>query len=235
MSSSLQVPNHIAVIMDGNGRWATKRNLSRLQGHKQGSETAKKFIEIALNYNIKNITLYAFSSENWRRSADEIDHMMYLMEYYLDSEISNLHKNNIKLKIIGDINKFHPVLIQKIQKAEELTLANTKMNLYIAASYGGRQEIVDMVKKIHSNYENISDINEELIKSCLYSNMPDVDLLIRTGGEKRISNFLPWHLAYTELLFIDKYWPDFDEIDFLSSISEFNKRKRNFGKVREEV
>ena len=234
MSSALQVPNHIAVIMDGNGRWATKRGLSRLQGHKQGSEAAKKLVEIAINYNIKNLTLYAFSSENWRRSADEVDNMMELMEYYLDSEINNLKKNNVKLILVGDRSRFSNGLQEKINQAESDTSENNKMHLYIAASYGGRQEIVEMVKKIASMQIDISKINETLIKNCLYSNMPDVDLLIRTGGEKRLSNFLPWQLVYSELLFIDKHWPDFDEIDFLSAISEFNKRRRNFGKIREE-
>jgi undecaprenyl diphosphate synthase len=234
MSSALQVPNHIAVIMDGNGRWATKRGLSRLQGHKQGSEAAKKLVDIAINYNIKNLTLYAFSSENWRRSADEVENMMNLMEDYLDSELPNLHKNNVRIVLIGDKSRFNDRLNAKICHAETQTADNKKMNLYIAASYGGREEIVHMVQKIVAISPKISEINEALIKSCLYSNMSDVDLLIRTGGEKRLSNFLPWHLAYSELLFIEKYWPDFDEIDFLSAISEFNKRKRNFGKVREE-
>jgi undecaprenyl diphosphate synthase len=234
MSTSVQMPHHIAVIMDGNGRWASKRGFSRLQGHKQGSETAKKLIEIALNYNIKNLTLYAFSSENWRRSADEVENMMDLMECYIDSELPTMQKNNIKLIVIGDKSKFNPQLKNKIDKAESETANNNKMNLYIAASYGGREEITNMVKKIVSLAPQNSEINETLIKNCLYSNMPDVDLLIRTGGEKRLSNFLPWHIAYSELLFIEKYWPDFDEIDFLSAISEFNKRKRNFGKVREK-
>ncbi len=228
------MPNHIAVIMDGNGRWATKRGLSRLQGHKQGSETAKKLIEVALSYNIKNLTLYAFSSENWRRSADEVENMMDLMECYIDSELPSLQKNNIKLVVIGDKSRFSAELVAKITHAESETANNNKMNLYIAASYGGRQEIAHMVQKIVSLAPKISEIKEDLIKSCLYSDMEDVDLLIRTGGEKRLSNFLPWHLAYSELLFIEKHWPDFDEIDFLSAVSEFNKRKRNFGKIREE-
>ena len=233
--SSLNVPNHLSIIMDGNSRWAAQRGLSASQGHKHGAENARKLLKTALTYNIKHLSLYAFSTENWNRSAHEVDNIMHLMSYYLDTELDNIKKNNIQLNVVGNLSKLNPPLKERIKQAEIDTKDNNKMHLYLAISYGGRQEIIDMVKNIISNEIKSDDINENLIQSCLYSNMPNVDLLIRTGGEKRISNFLPWHLAYSELLFVDKYWPDFDERDFLASISDFNKRKRNFGKVREEI
>ena len=224
-------PQHIAIIMDGNGRWASTQGLSRLEGHAAGSEVAKNVIHIALKHNIKHLTLYAFSLENWYREEDEVNHMMYLMEHYIDSEMEYLKKNQIKTMILGDREKFSTRLQEKISLLESSTAPNSKMHLYIAASYSGKQEIIHMAQKISKLSIEADKINEDLIKKCLYSNMPDVDLLIRTGGEQRLSNFLPWHLSYSELLFLKKYWPDFNESDFLDAINEFKKRKRKFGKV----
>jgi len=228
-------PEHVAIIMDGNGRWAKGKNLPTAFGHKQGSEVAKKIIEESKNLGIKYLTLYAFSSENWNRPKSEVNHLMKLLQYYINKEKKHLQESNIKLSIIGNTSKLPANLLKDIKEAEEITETNSGMVLTIALSYGGREEIVDAAKKIVSlcNAGTISekDINEKTFTSCLYNGtLPDPDLLIRTSGELRISNFLLWQSAYTEFYFTETNWPDFNSDELKKALTEYKNRKRNYGK-----
>jgi len=225
---------HLAIIMDGNGRWAKSRNLPRTAGHKRGAETARKIIELCGNSGIKHLTLYTFSAENWNRPQDEVNDLMGLLKFYLGREVKNLHKQGIKLNFIGDRSKLSKDIVTKIIEAEELTKKNENLLLNIALSYGSRQEILEVTKQIASDYKNgkIEEITEQIFENNLYTNIsPDPDLLIRTGGEQRISNFLLWQMAYTELYFTDTLWPDFNEECLKQAIEEFDKRERRFGNV----
>ncbi|QJC34117.1 di-trans,poly-cis-decaprenylcistransferase [Enterobacteriaceae endosymbiont of Donacia cinerea] len=227
-------PNHIAIIMDGNRRWAKKNKKLNFLGHKEGVKTVKKIIGLSLKYNIKALTLYAFSSENWKRSSDEIKFLMNLFKKILDVETINLKKKKIRLKIIGNKNKFNFSLQKAIIKAENLTKNNNKLLLNIAANYGGRWDIVNSIKKIalkvYKGLLNPKNINENIVNNhiCLNDIFP-VDLVIRTGGEYRISNFLIWQIAYSELYFTKKLWPDFNKKDFQKALNSFTKRHRRFG------
>ncbi|QJC33708.1 di-trans,poly-cis-decaprenylcistransferase [Enterobacteriaceae endosymbiont of Donacia provostii] len=227
-------PKHIAIIMDGNRRWAKKNKQLKFVGHKKGVKTVKKIIGLSLKYKIKVLTLYAFSSENWTRSSHEINFLMNLFQEVLDIETINLKKQNICLKIIGNIDKLNFSLKKSITKAEFLTKNNNKLLLNIAINYGGRWDITNSVKKIilkiHQKKIDPNNINENLINNyiCL-NNIPSIDLVIRTGGEYRISNFLIWQIAYSELYFTKTLWPDFSEYDFKKAINEFKKRNRRFG------
>ncbi len=228
MNSTLK---HLAVIMDGNRRWAKQHNLTRAIGHKKGLEAAKKLIVNSIKNKIQYLTIYSLSIENWNRSNAEINTIIGFLIHYLNNEVDDLHKNNIKLQVIGDLTRLNSRLRQKIEYVEKLTQHNTLLKLYVAFSYSGKYEIVEACKNIVKNNVPIDHIDVDVFKTYLYAkDMPDVDLLIRTGKEKRISNFTLWHLAYAELYFIDKYWPDFDEQDLLDAINNFYTRKRNFGK-----
>ncbi len=226
--------NHLAIIMDGNGRWAKEKKLSKMEGHKFGAEAARKVIEFAITTEIKHLSLYTFSSENWNRPILEVNSLMDLLEYYLTKEANKLNENGVKVIFIGSLEKLNNRLQKKIHELMDLTRNNSKLHLYIALSYGGRQEIVDACKRINALNIPTELINEDLIRENLYApNMPDIDLLIRTSGEQRISNFLLWHAAYSELYFIEKYWPDFSEQDLKIAIAEFKRRIRNFGHTRD--
>ncbi len=228
------LPKHIAIIMDGNRRWAKKRNLPVALGHKEGAKTLEKIVRYANKIGIKYITVYAFSTENWKRTEEEVNSLMTLFQNYLDDYSKRADSENIKVKIIGSRENLSNKMIDKIEKCMERTKNNTGITFNIALNYGGRDEIVAAVKeiaqKVKQNEIEIKDITEELISSNLYTKgQPDPDLLIRTSGELRLSNFLPWQLVYTEFLFVDKYWPDFSEADLDEAISVYQKRNRKFG------
>ncbi|MCU4136986.1 di-trans,poly-cis-decaprenylcistransferase [Buchnera aphidicola (Sitobion miscanthi)] len=227
-------PYHVAIIMDGNGRWANQQGKIRILGHKEGFKAVRKAIKFSIKKKIKILTLYAFSSENWNRPSCEINSLMELFLFALDSEIKNLKKYNIKLKVIGDITYFNKKLQKSIYNAEQLTLNNTGLILNIAANYGGRWDIIKGVKKIINKVQQgvlqINNIKENTLTQHLSTRkLLPVDLVIRTGGEKRISNFLLWEIAYSELYFTDVLWPDFDHNIFQNAINSFISRERRFG------
>lgn len=229
------LPRHVAIIMDGNGRWAKIRGKLRVFGHQAGFYAARRAIHFAVNSQFNALTLYAFSSENWNRPIKEIESLMKLFSHALNNEIYNLHKNNIRLRVIGDINRFTKELQDSIYRSEQLTANNNGLTLNIAANYGGRWDIIQGVKKLAEEVqEGILDpnqINEDtLCKYICMNELAPVDLVIRTGGEHRISNFLLWQIAYAELFFTDVLWPDFNEIVFRGAVSAFMKRERRFGK-----
>ena len=228
------LPKHIAIIMDGNRRWAKSKNMPVSFGHKEGAKTLEKIVRYANKIGIKYITVYAFSTENWKRTEEEVNSLMTLFQNYLDDYSKRADSENIKVKIIGSRENLSNKMIDKIEKCMERTKNNTGITFNIALNYGGRDEIVAAVKeiaqKVKQNEIEIKDITEELISSNLYTKgQPDPDLLIRTSGELRLSNFLPWQLVYTEFLFVDKYWPDFSETDLDEAISVYQKRNRKFG------
>ena len=239
MTQQKYIPNHVAIIMDGNGRWAKQRNQLRASGHRAGLKTVRKIVAHAAQIGIKVITLYAFSSENWKRPANEVSALISLFIYSLNREIKNLNKNNVRLNIIGDISKFNQNLQNLIINAQRLTQNNTGLVLNIAANYGGRWDIVQSAQKIASQVLDgkitPQDINEDYFASmtCMYT-LPEVELIIRTGGEYRISNFLLWQSAYAELYFTDILWPDFNQASFDEAINIFNTRERRFGGVLNE-
>ncbi len=225
---------HVAIIMDGNGRWAKNKGLPRYLGHKKGAEAVQLVIECCREEKIKYLTLYAFSSENWQRSKEEIDNLMELLRYYLDNHFDDYHKAEIKVKVIGDLSKLPSDICQKIANIENVTKNNSGLNLCIALSYGSRQEIISAVKDIANDVKAgkiaIDNIDENLLDTHLYTkNIPDPDLLIRTGFEKRLSNFLLWQLAYTELVFSDILWPDFKAQNFKDALNEYKARERRYG------
>lgn len=228
------LPKHIAIIMDGNRRWAKKRNLPVKMGHKEGAETLKKVIRYANKRGIKYVTVYAFSTENWKREKEEVDSLMSLLEYYLDQFSKEADMENISIKVLGRRKELSDKLLKKIDEVVEGTKNNTGTIFSIALNYGGRDELVTAIKTIaeeaKNNKINIDEIDENLISDYLYTkNMPDPDLMIRTSGEIRTSNFLPWQLVYSEFLFLDKLWPDFTEEDLEDAIQVFSKRNRKFG------
>ena len=225
--------------MDGNGRWAKEKGLPRLMGHKSGVKTVKKITELCNKLNIKHLTLYTFSEQNWDRPMDEVSGLMKLFVKSLKTELMNLKDNNIRFTIIGDISKINNEVKKEILYSIEQTKDNSGLNLNLAFNYSGRQEIVNMVKNILVDYDNKllhSDINDQLIKDYLYTaKIPDPDLLIRTGGEYRLSNFLLWQIAYAEIYFSRTYWPSFNENELLTAIKEYQTRERRFGKVSEQI
>ena len=235
-----RVPKHIAIIMDGNGRWAKKQNKMRLSGHRQGAKALKNIIETAANIGVKYITVYAFSTENWNRPKDEISGLMNLLVSSIEQEINDVHKNEIRISVIGDIGKLPKKVQNKVNKVIKLTEKNSKFNVVIALSYSGRWEIVEAVKKVATDVENniISqeDINEDTFKKYLNTaDIPDPELLIRTSGEERISNFLLYQLAYTEIYFTDVLWPDFDAEELYKAIINYQNRERRFGLTSEQI
>ena len=232
-----QTPKHIAIIMDGNGRWARKRFLPRVAGHKRGVETVRDVVKYCLNLKVEHLTLFAFSSENWRRPPEEVSFLMGLFMQALQREVQKLHKNNIKLVMIGDRSRFDAPLIAQIEAAEALTVNNTALTLTIAANYGGRWDILQAVNKMQVAAPQLTGYYREdhLTPYLAMHYAPEPDLFIRTGGEKRISNFLLWQLAYTELYFTDTLWPDFDETAFNLAVQSYQNRERRFGRTSEQL
>ena len=231
---NLSFPKHIGIIMDGNRRWAKLNGLKSIDGHKKGANNVKEIINIAVRCHVKYLTLFAFSSENWKRTNREVQDLISLLRYFLKQQINDFLKNDICLKVLGEITLFPKDIINDLNNLVESSKHNKKLQLIIAINYGSRQEITSSVKRIASYINNkkisITDINEKLISDCLYTaGLPDPDLIIRTGGDCRLSNFLLWQAAYTELLFLKKPWPEFSKDDFISAISEFNNRERRFG------
>ena len=220
--------NHIAIIMDGNGRWGLKYKRSRNAGHKAGLNTVEKVIKESIKHKIKYLTLYVFSTENWKRPKKEIKYLFNLLENFLLNRIEDLHKQNIKLNIIG-IKSFTKKLNFLLDSSEKKTLKNTKLQINLALNYGSRFEILDVVRKLITKKEKINEKN--FIKYLQTKNVPDPDILIRTGNTKRLSNFLLWQIAYTEIFFVKKLWPDFNERDYKKVIKKFINIKRNFGNI----
>ena len=217
------VPKHVAIIMDGNGRWGLKNNKSRNYGHLRGIKTVEKIIQASLKKKLKFLTLFTFSTENWRRPKSEINFLFKLLEQYIDKELNKLIEQNIKIKVIGNLNKIPSNLKKKLKKVEVLTKKNFKLQLNVALNYGSRQEIVFALKKLN---KKISQINERVISQHLYTkNIPDPDILIRTGNTNRLSNFLLWQLQYSEIFFEKKLWPDFNQRDFYKILEKYNKTK----------
>ena len=230
------MPNHIAVIMDGNGRWAKKKLLPRLIGHNKGLDSVKKIIELSIKYKIKALTLYAFSTENWKRPIKEVEGLLKLFSQSISKESKKIHSNNIRLKFIGDVSILSKKLQEKIKKIENETSRNTSLILNIALNYGGRLDIINSVNTFYKTKTKtktkIIKITEKNITNGLYTKgQPDVDLLIRTGGEQRISNFLLWQIAYAELYFSKKLWPDFNEKVFVDALYFFQNTERKFGSI----
>ena len=229
-----KIPQHLAIIMDGNGRWAKRKGLPRSAGHSEGAKAVKKVIASCLKYNIPALTLFAFSTENWKRPKNEINYLLKIFERVLNKEKANLIKNNIKINFIGRLNELPNSLNEKMNELSESTRKNNKLILNIAINYGGRAEITDALKsitlKILDKKLNVEEINEDTIGNNLYTrDLPDPDLLIRTAGEMRISNFMIWQIAYTEFWVTSTLWPDFDENSLIEAIRNFQKRVRKYG------
>ena len=227
MEKILNVPNHIAIIMDGNGRWAKNQNKPRVFGHKAGANTLRKIMEYCNKIGVTYLTVYAFSTENWKRSQEEVDALMFLFKSYIKSERENLLKNKIRFMVSGREEGVNLSLMEAIKELEEATSKDYEMTLNIAFNYGGRAEITDAVNKILKDGK--TSITEEEFSKYLYNDIPDPDFVIRTSGEFRISNFLLWQIAYSEIYITDKYWPDFDEVEMEKAILSYSKRERRFG------
>ena len=227
MEKILNVPNHIAIIMDGNGRWAKNRNKPRVFGHKAGAATLRKTLEYCRKIGVQYLTVYAFSTENWKRSKEEVDALMFLFKTYINSEREELIKNKIRFMVSGREDGVSPELLKAIRDLEEATSKDYEVTLNIAFNYGGRAEITDAVNKILKDGK--THITEEDFSKYLYNDIPDPDFVIRTSGEFRISNFLLWQIAYSEIYITDKYWPDFDEVEMEKAILSYSKRERRFG------
>ncbi len=233
-------PSHVAIIMDGNGRWAQDRGKKRHAGHRAGVKSVREVIKAAKKIGVQSLTFFAFSSENWQRPPEEVNMLMDLFLLVLKREVKKLHKNDICLRIIGNRDQFSEKIIKSIQSAEDLTKNNTGLNLFIAADYGGKWDIAQATKKLCSQVAagdlKADDISADSISPLLsLASVPDPDLFIRTGGEKRISNFLIWQLAYAELYFTDQLWPDFHQESFMQAIDWYATRQRRFGKTGEQV
>jgi undecaprenyl diphosphate synthase len=220
--------NHVAIIMDGNGRWGLKHKNSRNEGHRAGLNTVEKIIKETINQKIKYLTLYAFSTENWNRPKKEINYLFNLLENFLSKKIEDFHKQNIKLNIIG-VKNFSKKLNKLLNSSEKKTSKNSTLQINLALNYGSKFEIINAIKKINKSYDKISEKN--FSKYLQTKNIPDPEILIRTGNTKRLSNFLLWQLAYSEIFFEKKLWPDFNEKDYIKIINKFRKIKRNFGKI----
>ena len=228
--------NHIAVIMDGNGRWATKRGLPRTAGHKKGAEVVVNIAKAAKELGVKCLTLYAFSTENWKRSPEEVGALMQLLRQYLDKNFKELEQNDVKIRFIGERYMLDADIVEKIERLEQNTAENQSLTLQIALSYGSRQEIVSAAKKLAERVKNgdiqLKDIDEQTFSDVLYTTgVPDPDLLIRTSGEQRISNYLLWQIAYSELFFTKTLWPDFTKEELKSIIENYQTRERRYGKA----
>lgn len=229
-------PLHVAIIMDGNGRWATARGLPRAMGHRKGAEAVRAAVTAAADLGISHLTLFGFSTENWKRPESEVSTLMGLLRLYLKNEINKLHENGVCFRVIGERGGLSSDIVQLIESGERLTRSNTRLTLSLALNYGGRQEIVHavqrLVKDIQENILSSDDITEETLNARLFAaDIPAPDLIIRTSGEQRISNFLLWQAAYAEFLFIDTLWPDFSRTDLEEALSLFRKRERRFGAI----
>ena len=236
----MSIPEHIAIIMDGNGRWAEKKGMPREFGHQNGVRSVKKIVEEANKRKIQYLTLYTFSVENWERPGNEVATLMSLLVQTLKDEFEELQSNNIRLNSIGDIESLPQEVSEELKNIIENTKNNSGMVLTLALSYGAKQEILNAVKNISQKVKNgiicLDNFDDSIINDHLYTkNLPNVDLLIRTGGEQRISNFLLWQIAYAELYFTDMYWPDFSQQDFTNAIIEYQKRERRFGKTSKQL
>ena len=230
------VPRHVAIIMDGNGRWARKRLLPRVAGHRKGVEALRGVIRACGERGISHLTVFAFSSENWRRPADEVSLLMELFMRALESEVAKLHENGIRFRVIGDLTPFSERIRDLIREAEALTANNDRLIFSVAANYGGRWDVLQAVKKLIRAKTPADEISEEdLTQHLCLADLPEPDLFIRTGGEQRISNFLLWQLAYTELYFTDALWPDFDTPALEAAIVSYQKRERRFGRTSEQI
>ena len=237
MDKNLKIPPHIAIIMDGNGRWAKKRNMPRVFGHKQGAKSVRAVTTACAELGVKYLTLYAFSTENWKRPEQEVGFLMKLLSDYLDKETKTLMKNNVRLMTIGEIDRMNPSLYKKLQDVKKLTSKNTGLKLVLALNYGSKREITKAVKSIAADVKNkkirVSDINEELFSKRLYTaGIPDPDLLIRTSGEIRVSNFLLWQIAYSEIYVTDVLWPDFGKNNLMLALEEYSSRERRYGGIK---
>jgi undecaprenyl diphosphate synthase len=229
-----KIPRHVAIIMDGNGRWAKQRGLPRAAGHKAGAEAVRRALQSAADHGVEVLTLYAFSSENWRRSAEEIADLTGLMRFYLERELATLNKEGVRLKLIGDYPAFGPDLVSRLERAVEHTAKNNRLTLVVALNYGSRSEIAAAARtlavRVKAGELEPAEIDEAAIASGLETHdLPGLDLLIRTSGEVRLSNFLLWQAAYSELLFLDTLWPDFDEQAFAGALDHYAARERRFG------
>ena len=228
------VPRHVAIIMDGNGRWAQQRGLPRVAGHRAGAEAVRNTLRSAAKHGVEVLTLYAFSSENWRRSAEEISDLTGLLRFYLEKELASLAEEGVRLRLIGDYSAFGPDLVERLERAVERTSGNTRLTLVVALNYGSRLELVEaaraLAQKVADGVIVSQEIDEAAIEAELDTHdLPALDLLIRTSGEVRLSNFLLWQAAYAELLFSPTLWPDFDEAAFAEALNEFGRRQRRFG------
>ena len=235
-----RVPNHVAVVMDGNGRWAQKRGLPRLSGHNAGMKAMKEIIRRSSALGVANLTVYAFSAENWKRATAEVDGIFKLLISYVDKELNELHENNVKVKILGDYRKLPKSAVERIDRAVRVTKGNTGLQFNIALNYGGRSEITVAVRAICEQVKTGAmlpeEVDEDVISANLYTgkllaDVPDPDLVIRTGGEKRVSNYLLWQCAYSEFVFTDVLWPDFTPEEYEKAIAEYQERDRRFGGV----
>ena len=227
-------PRHVAIIMDGNGRWAERRGLPRAAGHRAGAEAVRRTLKAAVKAGVQVLTLYAFSSENWRRSEDEISDLKGLMGYYLERELDELARQGVQIRLIGDYKAFGPQLVERLERAVEKTAGNDRLILVVALGYGSRAEIAsaarDLAAKARAGEIDAGEIDEKSFADHLQTrDLPELDLMIRTSGEKRLSNFLLWQSAYAELLFLDLLWPDFDDAAFNEALAEFSSRQRRFG------
>jgi undecaprenyl diphosphate synthase len=231
------VPRHIAIIMDGNGRWAKKRFLPRVAGHKRGVETVRKVVRACMDRGVEYLTLFAFSSENWRRPAEEVSFLMGLFLRSLDQEVARLHENGIRLRVVGDLSRFDTPLVDLIRRSETLTENNTRLTLSICANYGGRWDIMQAVNRMMAAHPEKAGAyqEEDLAPWLALSYAPEPDLFIRTGGEQRVSNFLLWQLAYAELHFTDVLWPAFDSHAFQRALDSYKHRERRFGRTSEQL
>ena len=230
------IPNHIAIIMDGNGRWASSKKLPRIAGHKEGINSVREITRVCGNIGVKYLTLYTFSTENWKRPKKEVSALMNLLLNTINNEIKKLNKENVKFTVIGDLTTLPKTTFRGLADGIELTKDNDGLTMCLALNYGSRQEIINTVKKIYHDIKmgeiRVEDINEKILSDSLYTkDMPDPDLLIRTSGEFRISNFLLWQIAYTEIVVTKKYWPDFREKELFDAIVDYQSRERRYGKV----
>ena len=237
---SKKLPKHIAIIMDGNGRWAKFNNKTRLSGHKKGVGAVRKIIQKSKDLGIKTLTLYTFSKDNWKRPKDEVSGLMQLLYLTLKEEFNNFHRNDIRVSFIGDINSFPKKIINLVDQTIETTSNNESLNLNIALGYSSREEITNVARQITKDVLdktlNMNQIDSDLISDRLENSyLGNPDLLIRTGGESRVSDFLLWQIAYSEIYFTDIYWPDFDEDEYSKAISDYQKRERRFGKISEQI
>jgi undecaprenyl diphosphate synthase len=233
---NLAVPRHVAIIMDGNGRWATKRLLPRVAGHVKGVEAVRGVVEACVERGVEYLTLFAFSSENWRRPEEEVSLLMRLFVTALEREVAKMHANNIRLKVVGDLSRFDAKLQEMIANAERKTANNTRLTVTVCANYGGRWDIMQATGKMVAANPDATDFTEEMLAPHLaMAYAPEPDLFIRTGGEERISNFLLWQLAYSELYFTDTFWPDFSSESLDTAIGSYQKRERRFGQTGEQV